>query len=274
MSADIDVERRDRVATVTLQRPPINGLTPELVAELDRLRAELETDESVGAVVLQSGLESTFSAGADATWIAQRCADIGAEAFVPEFEAFTADLTAFAHAVHDSRVVWIAAIGGHCIAGGLELALACDMRVCAQTGVRFALPELGMFGAAPTGGGALQYLVRAAGRSRTMHLIVTGERFEPAAALEWRLVDEVVPRENLSERASSLATSAARPAVSQAMSGVKAALRGSDMPLDDARALDRTRFVNSVRAPAFARGLREFAQKFGRKAAGPTEGRP
>ncbi|MEA2689754.1 MAG: Enoyl-CoA hydratase/isomerase, partial [Candidatus Eremiobacteraeota bacterium] len=107
MSEHISVERRDGAAIVTMRRAPVNGLTPAFVAELDGVRRELEAD-GVGAAVLRSGLDTTFCAGADATWVAQGVSDAGAAAFVAEFETLTARLTALAHAMHDGPILWIA----------------------------------------------------------------------------------------------------------------------------------------------------------------------
>jgi enoyl-CoA hydratase/carnithine racemase len=267
----ISVERREGMAVVTMRRAPVNGLTPAFVAELDGVRRQLEAD-GVAAAVLESGVAGTFCAGADATWVAQRTDALGPDAFVAEFEAFTGALTTLAHAMRDGPVLWIAAIGGHCVAGGLELALACDVRICAAEGITFSFPELRMFGASPTGAGALQELVRAAGRSRTLLLVTTGERFGPEQAQAWRLVDEVVPSDALAERGRALATTIAAAPVADAIAQLKAALRGADLPLDDARALDRTTFVEQLHGPAFAAGLDAFARRFGRSTS-PSKGK-
>jgi enoyl-CoA hydratase len=259
----IEVTQRERVAIVTMNAAPVNGLTPEFARELDAVRVQLRADANVGAVVLASGNPATFCAGADASWVAERSAAIGVEAFTGEFERFTGELTTLAHAIYDGPQVWIAAIDGHCVAGGLELALACDIRIAAAEGVRFALPELGMFGAAPTGAGALQVLVRVAGRSRALMLVATGAAFAPIDALAWRIVDELAPHGGVLDRASAVAELIARPAVAGAIAGVKEALRASDVPLDEARRRDRDIFVKQLHAGPFADGLAQFAQRFG-----------
>lgn len=266
VTGNLRVERRDGAAIVTMERAPVNGLTPDFVAELDATRRTLEA-EGIGAAILASGAAGTFCAGADAAWVAAGAAGAGgSEAFVAEFERFTGELTALAHAMHDGPILWIAAIGGHCIAGGLELAMACDLRVCAAEGVTFAFPELRMFGASPTGAGALQEVARAAGRSRTIALVTSGERFGPAEALAWRLVDEVVPASELAERAFTRAKTIAAAPVAGAILQLKAALRGADLPPDDARALDRRVFLEQLHGPAFPAGLDAFARRFGRGA--------
>ncbi len=265
MSHEISVERANGAAIVTMQRPPVNGLTPAFVSELDAVRVALEA-EGVGAAVLASGVEGTFCAGADATWVSEGTARSGASAFVAEFEAFTGALTRLAHAMHDGPVLWIAAIGGHAVAGGFELAMACDLRICAESGVTFAFPELRMFGASPTGGGALQYVARAAGRSRTIALVTSGERFGPKEALAWRLVDDVVPSETLAQSVRERAAAIGAPPTAGAIAQLKAALRGADLPVDDARRLDRAVFVEQLHGPAFPAGLDAFARRFGRNA--------
>jgi enoyl-CoA hydratase len=250
-------------ALVALERPPVNGLAPALVAELDRVRAALEADPAVGAAILTSDLPGTFCAGADASWVAEGCRRDGAARFVDEFRRFTAELTGLCHALEDGRVVWIAAINGHCVAGGLELAMACDLRLVADAPIRFALPELPMFGAVPSGGGALQPLLRAVGRARALRLVATGEPFGPADALAWGLVEEVTPADELLARARALAEQVARPPVRAGIPGFKAAAAAAYLPLSEARRVDRELFEAQIGTPTFVAGLEEFARRFG-----------
>jgi enoyl-CoA hydratase len=261
----VRVEVTGGAALVALGQPPVNGLAPALVAELDRARAELEENSSVGAAILTSDLPGTFCAGADASWVAEGCRRDGAARFAEEFRRFTAELTRLCHALEDGRVVWIAAINGHCVAGGLELALACDLRLVADAPIRFALPELPMFGAVPSGGGALQPLLRAVGRARALRLVATGDPIGPADALAWGLVEEVVPADELPGRARALAEQVARPQVMAGIAGFKAAAAAAHLPLSEARRADRELFEEQISTPTFAAGLEEFARRFGPK---------
>lgn len=258
-----EVDAESGVATVRFERPPANGLDPGVVEELDTARRVLEDDARVRAVLLTSGVKGMFSAGADARWVADGCRRVGADAFAAKFRDFTAAFTACCDAIEDSRVVWTAEIAGACVAGGLELALACDVRIAAEDRARFAFPELAMFGAPPTGGGALQRLVRAVGRSKTLELVAGGNRFGSAEALAWGLVDGVAPVEAVHTRARALCERFAEPNVAAGMRALKRGIAAASLPLHEARRRDRALFEERLAAPEFAAGLASFAKRFG-----------
>ncbi len=173
----IAIERReDGVDLVTLQRPPMNALSAELLAELAGIAEGLAKDPDLKAVVV-TGSDRVFAAGAD---IGQLLGDSG---LLPNFRrAFDALATV-------PRPV-IAAISGYALGGGLELALACDLRVASET-ARLGVPEidLGLFPAA----GGTQRMARIIGPARTKELIWSGRHVRPDEALAIGLVDKVVP---------------------------------------------------------------------------------
>ena len=188
------LELHGRTALVTLDNPPAHTWTEASLAGLKRLVADLDTDREVFALVVTGGGEKFFSAGADLKLFAdgdQGVAGTMARRFGEAFEA----LSAF-------RGVSIAAINGYAMGGGLECALACDLRVAEEHAV-MALPEASV-GLLPCAGGT-QWLAWTAGESWAKRMILLGERVDAAKALQIGLVDEVVPRGAALERALAMA---------------------------------------------------------------------
>jgi enoyl-CoA hydratase/carnithine racemase len=214
--SDVVVEHRDGgVVIVRLDRPKLNALSTGMLDELRSVIATL-ADDPPGAVVLWGG-ERIFAAGAD---VAQ-FSDPGAPALVAAgFHAVTGAIAALAS-------VTIAAINGYALGGGLELALACDLRVVADD-ARLGQPEI-LLGIIP-GGGATQRLPRLVGPARAKDMILTGRQVKADEALRIGLVDRVVPATEVLDAALGLASDLARGArVAQALAkrAVDAALEMS-----------------------------------------------
>ena len=193
------LERRGHTALVTLDNPPAHTWTESSLAALKRLVATLDADREVFALVVTGAGEKFFSAGADLKLFAdgdKGVASTMARRFGEAFEA----LSAF-------RGVSIAAINGYAMGGGLECALACDLRVAEEHAV-MALPEASV-GLLPCAGGT-QWLAWAAGESWAKRMILLGERVDAATALRIGLVDEVVARGGALERALAMAAQVAK----------------------------------------------------------------
>lgn len=188
------VERRGRSALVTLANPPAHTWTAESLVALTALVAALNEDREVWSLVVTGDGEKFFSAGADLKLFADgdkgRAATM-ARRFGEAFEA----LSAF-------RGVSIAAINGYAMGGGLECALACDLRVAEQH-AQMALPEAAV-GLLPCAGGT-QWLTRTVGEAWAKRMVLLGERVDAETALRIGLVDEVVPRGQSLERALAMA---------------------------------------------------------------------
>ncbi len=162
------------VRTVWIDNPPLNVITPALAdAIADELRG---LDETTRVVVLRGRGERAFSAGADL-------------ATLPEDGSPPGGLQPLAELVESTRVPVVAAIQGYCLGGGLELALACDLRLARRDAV-FALPEVA-HGLIP-GGGGTQRAPRLLGPGRAAWLIFSGERLDAARAEAWGLVEFLV----------------------------------------------------------------------------------
>jgi enoyl-CoA hydratase len=236
--------RPDGVALVRLNRPPLNPLSSALLAELREVADALGADASVKAVVV-TGSEKAFAAGAD---VSEFTAD-GAAATVSA--AIRATLDALAAI---PRPV-IAAINGFALGGGLELALACDLRIAGDN-ARLGFPEiqLGIF----PGGGGTQRVTRLVGPATAKDLIWSGRHVRADDALTLGLVDRVVPTAELVERALEWAGSfAAGPVV--AMGLAKRAIDGgADGSLAEGLDLETEGFLQVFDTDDAHVGIRSF----------------
>jgi enoyl-CoA hydratase len=183
----------ESIGTLTIDRPEVkNALDLETVNQIRDALRQFETNESVGAVIITGAGESAFVSGADINAIRARGRDEGLAAIN---SSLFSDIERFPRPT-------IAAINGYALGGGCEMALACDIRICADT-AKFGQPELGL-GIIP-GAGATQRLPRVVGMGRAKHLILTGETIDAKQALEWGLVTAVTPSSQLQIRARELA---------------------------------------------------------------------
>jgi enoyl-CoA hydratase/carnithine racemase len=211
----VSLERDANVAVVTLDRPPLNALNEELVVALAAATEELAADETVRAVVLRSAVEGVFMAGADLLEF-DRIAAEPERAFAVQ-DVFTA--------VAELPQPTVAAINGHALGAGLELALACDFRFLARAaGVLVGLPEVRL-GLLP-GAGGTQRLTRLVGAARATELIMKGLQLSPQEAADAGIVHFLVDPEELDERARDYAVRLARQAP-VALRGIKRAIRAA-----------------------------------------------
>ncbi|MEJ7616255.1 MAG: enoyl-CoA hydratase/isomerase family protein [Pyrinomonadaceae bacterium] len=188
------VERRDRVAILTINRPEKrNALNIKTRQEGAAALAELRADESVRVVVITGAGDKAFIAGADIAEFAGRTAITQRDVMTGQ-SLFTA-LDTFPKPV-------IAMINGYCLGGGCELALACDLRVASETAV-FAQPEINL-GIIP-GGGGTQRLTRLIGEGKAMEMILTGDMIDARTAYTLGLVNLVAPFAELEAKTMELA---------------------------------------------------------------------
>ncbi len=174
------------VALLTLTDPPVNAYTHEMFKELDACILEARFDDDVHVIVVTGHGDTYFCAGENIHML--READ---ESFKYYF-CLHANETLLR--LENTPKLTIAAINGHCVGGGLELALACDLRIARDGPLQIGLPEVGL-GILP-GMGGTQRLVRIAGKARAMELLVEGRNVPADAALEAGLVHKVWPAES------------------------------------------------------------------------------
>ena len=209
------LEKRGDTAIVTLDNPPAHTWTEQSLAALQQLVADLNADLDVYALVVTGDGPKFFSAGADLKLFASGDKGVAAtmaRRFGAAFEA----LSAF-------RGVSIAAINGYAMGGGLECALACDLRVAEEHAV-MALPEAAV-GLLPCAGGT-QWLSWTVGESWAKRMILLGERVDAARALQIGLADEVVACGQALGRALELAEAVCRQSPS-AVTACKRLIQGA-----------------------------------------------
>jgi enoyl-CoA hydratase len=192
-SRSIKVAVSESIATLTVDRPSVkNALDLATVQEFHRALDDLAASTDVGVLIITGAGETSFVSGADINDIRARTRDDGLAAIN---SSLFAKIDAFPKPV-------IAAVNGFALGGGCELALACDIRVAADT-AKFGQPELGL-GIIP-GAGATQRLPRIVGLGWAKHLVLSGEIIDAKQALEIGLVTAVMPASQLQVRARELA---------------------------------------------------------------------
>ncbi|WP_435332874.1 enoyl-CoA hydratase/isomerase family protein [Haloarchaeobius sp. TZWWS8] len=216
-------DRAEGVATVTLDRPDArNALNGQLRRELKSVLDAVEDDPEVRVVVLTGSDESSaFVAGADVKELRERDA-------IEQRDASKRPRV-YEH-VDDLEKPVIARINGHCLGGGSELALGCDVRI-AQAGAKLGQPEINL-GIIP-GGGATQRLPRLVGEGQAMRLILSGELIDAEEAADIGLVDEVCDPDDLDDRVYDLAGKMATKSPLALEIGKKAVKAGSRMGLEE-----------------------------------------
>jgi enoyl-CoA hydratase len=242
----VTLERRDDgVAIVRLDNPKVNALSQALLAELEAAALGL-TDDPPGAVVVTGG-DRVFAAGAD-------IAEFGGPEEAREIGArFRSALDAVAAI---PRCV-IAAIAGFALGGGCELALACDLRIASER-AKLGQPEI-LLGIIP-GGGGTQRLARLVGPAKAKDLILTGRQVAADEALRIGLVDEVVPHDELHDRALALAADLAGGAVVAQGLAKQAIDTGLNADLTAGLALEQDLFVEVFRTEDAASGVASFRE--------------
>jgi enoyl-CoA hydratase len=180
-------EERDGILLLTLHRPAsLNALTHGLIQEIGAAVREANDSDAIGGVILTGSGEKAFAAGADISEFA---------GFSPEQgERLSADGHEVFNAIENGPTPVIAAVNGFALGGGCELAMACHLRI-ASDNARFGQPEVNL-GLIP-GYGGTQRLAELVGKGRATELLLTADLIDAAKALDWGLVNAVVPQAEL-----------------------------------------------------------------------------
>ena len=226
------LERDGAVAVVTINRPAkMNALNAPTIAELGQVMATLRADASVRAIVLTGAGEKAYVAGADISELAVQSPAQGKAHATAGQRVFDA-IEALGKPV-------IAALNGFTLGGGCELAMACTIRLAADT-ARLGQPEVNL-GLTPGYGGS-QRLPRLVGRGLALELLLTGDMISAARAAEIGLVNRVVPAADLRAEAMKLAQLLAAKAPVAVQYILEAVRHGAEMPLAEAQHLEATLF--------------------------------
>ena len=264
--SNVRYERRGSAALLTITRPERrNAVDDETAAELAAGFRQFEADESARVLVLAGAGPEAFSAGADLKALAEARLPSGttdpAEAVKGWLDERADGPLGFTRLV--STKPTIAAISGWCLAGGLELALWCDLRIATET-ARLGFTER-RFGV-PLIDGGTQRLPLVVGMGRALEMILTGRVVDAEEALAWGLVNEVVPEGAHIERSLELAEGLAAFPQPTMLSDRRAAIEGAGLPLGDGLAREAELGRGSIETGT--RGAARFAAGEGRGAEG------
>lgn len=190
------IEKRDRIATMTLNRPPMNPMSVRMLDALHAALTDIEKDRAIRCIVLTGAGERAFCAGAD----------------IREESSFKTETDSTAFRDYGRRTLeriescakpMVAAIQGYCIGGGTAIGWSCDIRIAADNAVfRAGDAYLGLV---PSWGMGLTRLPRLVGRNRALDILLLGENFSATTALDLGLVTRVVPKERLHAEARLVA---------------------------------------------------------------------
>ncbi|MED3717867.1 enoyl-CoA hydratase-related protein [Geobacillus thermodenitrificans] len=246
----LQCEIENRVAVVSIHRPPLNPLNTKVFQELSALIDELEANQQVGAMVITGAGEKAFVAGADI----HEMMDLDLAGMM---EMNKISRSAFLKVENASKPV-IAAVNGLALGGGCELALACDLRICSEN-AKFAFPEINL-GIIP-GGGGTQRLPRIVGQGVAKELLYFGEMIDAQRALAIHLVNKVVPSDELLSTAKEWAGKLAqKPAIAMRM--LKEAVNtGANVDLQSGLMVETSCFGNAFATEDRKEGMRAFAEK-------------
>ena len=247
----VTFEKVGKVGTITLDRPPANSYEIEFMRQLGSAIDAAESDADVRVVILQSASEKFFSAGADI------------KAFLANSTEANMAMIVLAHAelskMAASNKIYLAAINGHALGGGLEMTLACDLRFAKDGRYYLGLPEVTL-GLLP-GNGGTQRLPRLIGANKALEMMLTGERVTPQQALELGIINKLLPADTFADEVMAYAQKVADGA-SLAVGAIKRCVYdGIDMDLEDGLALERKLIAPLYDTEDAAEGFAAFNEK-------------
>lgn len=247
MSASVGLAVSGRFATLTLDRPPLNILDLEMLGALDEALGTLERESDLVAVFLRGAGERAFSAGVSIE-------DHTAE----RIPAMLSGLHGAIRRLRTLPALSVAAVHGHCLGGGMELALSCDL-VIAEAGAVFGQPEIDLACFPPV---AAALYPQRIGPARTLDLLTTGRRLTAAEAESWGLVSRVVPSGGLAEAMAALTAEWSGKSAPVVRLTKRAVSIGRDQPFDDALEATENLYLADLRSlEDMAEGVAAFLAK-------------
>ena len=221
----------DGVAILEMDDPPANTYTYEMMRQLDEAILRARLDENVHVMVLRGAGQKFFSAGASIPMLAK--AD-------PQFKYyFCLHANETLNRLEQTPKLVLAALNGHTVGGGLEIALACDIRIAKQEGGKIGLPEVNL-GVLP-GTGGTQRLARVIGKARALELMATGRTFSFEEALEFGLIHYLYDRDTFWDDLMAYARQFCPPNKAAGAVGriKRAVVTGAEVPFAEALGLER-----------------------------------
>ncbi|QRV76339.1 enoyl-CoA hydratase/isomerase family protein [Ceratobasidium sp. AG-Ba] len=243
------IAKSSGVGVIKLNRPKaLNALSAQLIEQLLGAVQSFEADDEVGAIVI-TGSEKVFAAGADIKELEKLTF---VNAYMGNF------LQSLADGIAAARKPVLAAVNGYALGGGCELAMMCDV-IYAGTNAVFGQPEI-KIGTIP-GAGGTQRLIRAVGKAKAMHMVLTGESMSAADAEQAGLVAKIVPPEKTLEvaiAAGSMMAGMSRPVLLMAKESVN---RAEDLPLSEGLRFERRLYHASFATADSKEGMNAFISK-------------
>ncbi|MEM8937155.1 MAG: enoyl-CoA hydratase-related protein [Pseudomonadota bacterium] len=244
----ISVERKGRVAEITINRPEsLNALNASVMGELASCAAEIDRDNGI-AVSILTGAGRAFAAGADIKEMqTQNFSDMYVEDYFAGWDRFAA-----------ARKPIIAAVNGFALGGGCELALMCDL-IIASDKAKFGQPEIKL-GVTPGMGGSIR-LTKAVGKAKAMDLILTGRMIDADEADRIGLVSRVVPHDSLSQEADEAAKAIAEYSIPSIMASKEMVARALELPTTEGVRFERRLFQGLFGTADQKEGMTAFVEK-------------
>ena len=258
MGECVDVRRLGPVARVVMHRKGINAIAADLMEELGSAFTELGSDSDVRVVVLASEYEKYFSVGADLTQLGT--IDRTAPDAAGQIAALMRLTNKHYNAIERCPKPVIAAINGHALGGGSELALCCDYRIMVEDGRSRIGQTESSIGLIP-GAGGTQRLPRLIGRARALRCLIESTRLSAreAQAIGW--IDRAVPPDEFQAEIDDLAARLGRGATFAIAMIKDSVRRGLDLPLDDALEVEAHNFARAALSTDAAIGIMSFLSK-------------
>lgn len=250
----IDYKKEGRIAIFTLNRPEaLNAMNPESAEELSKALIDFKDDDELWVGIITGAGEKAFCAGADI------------KTMLPELKRTSGQPWAGPPTIARGLRLWkpmIAAVNGACLGGGLEIAIACDLRIASENAI-FGVPEVNL-GLIP-GWGGTQRLPRVIAWAKAAELLLTGRPFDAQEAYRIGLVNKVVPLAELMPTAKQMAETLCRPGPLAVRAAKQAMIQGTSLSLEDGLELEKELEDFLVTTEDFDEGCKAFIEK--RKAA-------
>jgi len=246
----VEFEKKEKLVIIRLHNPPVNSLNLSLMAQLNGTLEQIERDETIRVVIL-TGKGKFFAAGGDIQELEKINTSLEGVQLSDHIQSVFNKIETFPRPV-------IAAINGACLGGGLELALACHLRIADEEAL-LGLPEINL--ALIPGGGGTQRLPRVVGRAKAYEMILSGEAMEAKEAYRIGLVNFVTPKGECmayAERYGGKVSRKAFPAVAAAVKAVQASKEGDG---EEGMRKEGELFGHLFETPEKTEGVKAFLEK-------------
>ena len=241
----------DKVACITINRPPLNTLSRDTLHEIGTYLDDIENNLSIRAIILTGAGEKSFSAGADVNEFADLADPEKARATIQSMHDLFNRIETFPKPI-------IASINGRALGGGNELQMACHLVIAADT-AEFALPEIKL-GIMP-GYGGTQRLPRLIGQRRAIDLLLSGEKISAIKALEYGLINKIVPANMLKFESLAIAKSLAEGPPLAIKGILDSVIRGNEVPIEEGISIELDNMLRVTQSEDAIEGISAFFMK-------------